>query len=61
MLVWILVILLKCLPEKRWILHTKNEQEKCISNHRKNYIYKKKEKEGILYVAGAFYTMQGIF
>ena len=37
MLVWRLVILLKCLPEKIWVLHTKNEQKKLVKELKERY------------------------
>ena len=56
--VWTLVILLKCLPEKRWVLHIKNEQKKISKGAKrqvkkdwkqseKTRLIKNKEKEGI--------------
>ena len=63
MLVWRLVILLKCLTENR--LNTYNEQKNKrrgkIESNIKHQIYKNKEKKYISCVAGACYTVQGIF
>ena len=65
MLVWRLVILLKCLAENRLVLNTYNEQKDKrrgkIESNIKHQIYKNKEKKCILCVAGACYTLQGMF
>ena len=70
MLVWRLVILLKCLPEKKSFAYKEGKrrlktiwkkQEKILEAIRKKQIDKNKEKEGTLNVADAFYRVQGKF